>query len=244
MLTGKGDRDFATEVDLQIERSIREQLAAAAPGIPVLGEEEGGEAKVADTCWVLDPIDGTINYAHDSPLCAISLALVWDGSQRLGMVDLPLLGERYVAIAGAGAYCNGVPLSAARMKRLRDAVVGLTDFAVGLGAAAENRVHLRIVRRLAVESLRVRVHGSAALDLAWLAAGRLGATMMLSNLPWDVSAGVLVAREAGAEVYDHDGSPYGPRSRFTIASAPGVRDELVALVADALAEMEGDGFRS
>ena len=101
--------------------------------------------------------------------------------------------------------------------------MGIADFAVGALAEKENPLHFEIVRRLARSSLRVRTHGSAALDLAWLACGRLGASIMLSNLPWDVSAGALVAREAGAVVYDHDGSPYGPGASFTIASPPGVR---------------------
>lgn len=234
-LTAKGDRDFATAVDLQIERAIRRQLELMTPGIPMLGEEEGG-ARGGGARWVLDPIDGTINYAHDSPLCAISLALVDERGSRLGIVDLPVLGERYVSLAGRGAYRNRVPLCVAPIERLRDAVVGLADFAVGPGAEEENRVHVGIVRQLAGKSLRIRAHGSAALDLAWLAAGRLGATVMLSNLPWDVGAGVLVAREAGAAVYDQDGSPYGPDSRFTIASAPSLREAMLTVVRNALDE--------
>lgn len=236
-LIAKGDRDFATAVDLQVERAIREVLGATTPEIPILGEEQGGASVIEDSpLWVLDPIDGTVNFAHDSPLCAVSLALVVDGESHLGIVDLPLIGERFVAVAGGGAYLNGTEISIAPRRELREAVVGVTDFAVGPAAKRENPVHLGILKRLAVASLRVRVHGSEALDLAWLAAGRLDASLMLSNLPWDVSAGVLMAREAGAEVYDHDGSPYGPGARFTIASAPSLREELLALVADAMSE--------
>ena len=227
----KGDRDFATAVDLEIEAVIRAELERASPGVGFLGEEEPGDGLDArGEQWVLDPIDGTINYAHDSPLCAISLALVRDGRPVLGIVDLPLLGERYTALAGSGASCNGARVSVAPLHRLADAIVGIADFAVGALAEKENPLHFEIVRRLARSSLRVRTHGSAALDLAWLARGRLGASIMLSNLPWDVSAGALVAREAGAVVYDHDGSPYGPGASFTIASPPGVRPELLQLI--------------
>jgi myo-inositol-1(or 4)-monophosphatase len=92
------------------------------------------------------------------------------------------------------------------------------------------------MRRLALQSLRIRVHGAASLDLAWLSAGRLNASLMLSNLPWDVSAGALLVQEAGGEVYDLDGSPYSPGSTFTIASEPGLKEPLLAVVQEALAE--------
>jgi myo-inositol-1(or 4)-monophosphatase len=230
----KGDRDFATAIDLEVEAVIRTELKRLSPGIGFLGEEEPGGLAPRGQQWVLDPIDGTINYAHDSPLCAISLALLRDGQAVLGIVDLPLLGERYTALRGAGASCNGAPISVAPLERLADAIVGLADFAVGALADQENPIHFEIVRRLARSSLRVRTHGSAALDLAWLARGRLGASIMLSNLPWDVSAGTLIAREAGADVYDHDGSPYGPNASFTVASPAGVRDELLAVLRESI----------
>ncbi len=151
-----------------------------------------------------------------------------------GIVDLPLLGERYIARQGGGAYLNGERLRIADVDRLHDAMVGLADFAVGPRAADENGIHLALIRRLAVDAMRIRVHGSAALDLAWLAAGHLNATVMLSNLPWDVSAGALLVREAGGLVYDIDGTDHSTRSRFTIASAPGLSSSLRQVVADAL----------
>jgi myo-inositol-1(or 4)-monophosphatase len=235
-LIPKGDRDYATAVDLQVETSIRDTLGAVTPDIPVLGEEQGGGSIDDSRVWVVDPIDGTVNFARGSPLCGISLALVVDGRSQLGIVDLPLLGERFVALADSGAYLNGTRIKTSQQRQLNEAVVGVTDFAVGSEARRENPVHLGILKRLAAASLRVRVHGSEALDLAWFAAGRLDASLMLSNLPWDVGAGVLVAREAGAELYDYDGSPYGPASRFTIASSPALRDELLPLVSAAMQE--------
>ena len=150
------------------------------------------------------------------------------------MVDVPLLGQRYIAREGGGAYLNGDRLHVADVDGLHDAMVGLADFAVGSNAAYENRIHLALIKRLAVDALRIRVHGSAALDLAWLAAGHLNATVMLSNLPWDVSAGALLVREAGGLVYDVDGSRHSTRSRFTIASAPSLSASLRAAVADAV----------
>ena len=227
-LIPKGDRDYATRVDLQIEGTVRAALARVAD-IPFLGEELGGHLG-APLLWVLDPIDGTTNFIKGSPLCAISLALLGEGQPLFGIVDLPLLGERYVARAGAGAYLNGVRLHMPDTGALAEAVVGITDFAVADDRTTENPIHIALLARLAPLALGVRTHGSAALDLAWLAAGRLGASVMLSNRAWDVSAGVLLAREAGGLAYDWDGSRHGVDSRFTIASAPRLKDALLALL--------------
>ncbi|MFN8202355.1 MAG: inositol monophosphatase family protein [Solirubrobacteraceae bacterium] len=232
-LIEKGDRDFATDVDVQIERAVKTALRTAAPAIPFLGEEEGGQRDHAPT-WVLDPIDGTINFAKGSPLCAISLSLVVAGQPVLGIVDLPLLGERFIARQGDGAYRNGAPIAITDPGTLDEAVIGLADFKVGVGREEENRIHLAVLARLARESLRVRMHGSAALDLAWLAAGRLHATLMLSNLPWDVTAGLLLVREAGGLVYDYDGSSHDAGSRFTISSAPSLARDVQRIVAEAM----------
>ncbi len=233
-LIAKGDRDFATSVDLQIESAIRTSLANATPAIPFLGEEQAGDGELSETQWVLDPIDGTINFARDSPLCSISLSLLSRGQPVLGIVDAPLLGERFIAHEGGGAFLNGERISVSSVGVLREAIVAVADFKVGVGSKEENRVHLGVLARLASASLRVRVHGSAALDLAWLAAGRVNATMMLSNLPWDVTAGLLLVREAGGVVYDYDGSDHDADSRFTLASEPALAGPLREIISAAM----------
>lgn len=231
-LIPKGDRDFATGVDLRIESAIKSSLADATPEISFLGEESGGLE--AGARWVLDPIDGTINFAKDLPLCTISLALLIGGQPVLGIVDAPFLGERLIARQGAGAYLNGARIRVSEVESIHEAVVGVADFKVGVGAEAENRVHLAVLAQLARESLRVRMLGSAALDLAWLAAGRLHATVMLSNLPWDVTAGLLLVREAGGLVYDYDGSRHDDRSRYTIASVRSLLAPISSIVREAM----------
>ncbi len=223
----KGDRDFATEVDLRIEETIRATLEEAAPGIAFLGEEEGERDGRLEAMWVLDPIDGTVNFANGSPLCAISLALVERGEPTLGLIDLPLIGERYLATRGGGASLNGRTITVLEPAGLHEAMVGFADFAVGPRAKVENPIHRELMGRLVPRCLRVRVHGSECLDLAWLAAGRLDVSVMLSSLPWDVTAGVLIAREAGAEAFDHGGSPWTPQAEFTICCTPGLVDELL-----------------
>jgi myo-inositol-1(or 4)-monophosphatase len=230
-LIPKEERDYATVVDFEIETTIKRTLAASTPGIPFLGEEEGGASADAPRVWVLDPIDGTVNFSRTSPLCSIALALVEDDRPVLGIVDLPLLGERYVAAEGAGAYLNGSRVSVSEVDDVGEAIVGFADFAVGSHAATENRIHRELMRRLARDCLRVRVHGSASLDLAWMAACRLDATVMIESKPWDVLAGVLLVREAGGEAYDHDGSPYSARSGFTLAAVSGIASDLLAEVA-------------
>lgn len=122
----------------------------------------------------------------------------------------------------------------ANIADIHEAIIGLADFKVGRGSARENRVHLAILGAFAHESLRVRMHGSAALDLAWLAAGRVNATVMLSNLPWDVTAGLLLVREAGGVVFDHDGSEHDDRSEYTLASAPALADEIRRVVQESM----------
>jgi myo-inositol-1(or 4)-monophosphatase len=233
-LISKGDRDFATDIDLQIESAIRRRLSAAAPGVTFLGEEEGGAGGFERPCWVLDPIDGTINFARGHPLCTISLSLVVDGQPVLGIIEAPFLGERFIARRGEGAFLNGRPIATCEVPGLHEAMVGVADFKVGVGSEEENRVHLAVLERLAGESLRVRMLGSAALDLAWLACGRLNATLMLSNLPWDVTAGLLLVREAGGRVFDYDGSEHDAESRYTLASVPSLAERLCQIVGEAM----------
>jgi myo-inositol-1(or 4)-monophosphatase len=230
-LIAKGDRNYATRVDLEIETQVRAALADLSD-IPFLGEETGGRLRSART-WVLDPIDGTTNFIKGSPLCAISLALLERGQPVFGIVDLPLLDERYLARVGAGAYLNGMRLHPADTTRLDDAVIAVTDFAVADDRDWENPLHIAVLRRIAARALGVRTHGSAALDLAWVAAGRLGASIMLSNRPWDVSAGILLVRESGGLVYDVDGSEHDLSSRCTLASLPGLKADLLALMPSA-----------
>jgi myo-inositol-1(or 4)-monophosphatase len=218
---------------VRIESEIKRSLARLSPDIPFVGEEEGASG-LEGVRWVLDPIDGTINFARDSPLCSISLSLLVDGQPVLGIVDAPFLGERFIARRRGGAYLNGARLSVAEVPGLRDALVGVSDFKVGIGSGEENRLHLAALARLARESLRVRMLGSAALGLAWLAAGRLNATLMFSNLAWDVTAGLLLVREAGGIVFDHDGSPHDANSRFTLASVPSLVEPIREIVAEAM----------
>jgi myo-inositol-1(or 4)-monophosphatase len=234
VLTPKGDRDYASEVDFTIERTVREFLRSHTPSIAFVGEEENATTHDAAEWWTLDPIDGTVNFAHSLPLCAVSLALVRDGRPVLGVIDLPFLGARYWAAEGEGAHRGHSHLHVREVHRLDDAVLTVGDYAVGPCADEKNKARLNVTELLAGRALRVRMFGSAAVDLAWLAEGKVDASVTLSNRSWDVAAGVILSREAGADVTDQDGSAHTTDSAATIAASPGIRDELLTLLATAL----------
>jgi len=166
-LIAKADRDFATDVDLHIESAIKSSLATAAPTIPFLGEEEGGGTDPARARWVLDPIDGTINFARGNSLCTISLSLVVAGEPVLGIVDAPFLDERFIARQGGGAFLNGNPITIFEVATLNEAIIGIADFKVGVGSEEANRVHLAVLARLAHVTaglLLVREAGGSVYD--------------------------------------------------------------------------------
>lgn len=232
-LTAKGDRDYASDVDFAIEREVRSFLAEATPRVAFLGEEEAGNVDLSGEFWTLDPIDGTVNFVHTVPLCAVSLALVREGKPVLGCVTLPFLNMRYTATEGHGAFSGRQRLEVSETAHLSDAIVSLGDYAVGDGAEQKNEARFALSAEMGRQALRVRMFGSAAIDLAWLAEGKTGACVALSNNPWDTAAGIIIAREAGAVVVDGEGRPHTFDSSATIAAPPALLDQVLAVVAKA-----------
>jgi myo-inositol-1(or 4)-monophosphatase len=231
----KSDRDIVTDVDLAVEREVREFLERMTPAASFLGEEETSTATLDgdQDVWTLDPVDGTSNFAHGLPLCAVSLALMRRGEPIVAVTIAPFLDLRYVAAKGRGAFGNGARLQVSEATNLAESIVSIGDYAVGDEAASKNARRLRITALLAQRAERVRMFGSAALDLAWVAQGRTDALVMLSNKPWDTAAGVLLAREAGAIVIDASGEAHTFASTETIALSPGIADAVVNLLRDA-----------
>lgn len=189
----KGAVDLVTEVDLASEAAIREVLQRHTPGIPVLGEEGGG-AEGATTRWVVDPLDGTTNFVHGLPHHGPSIALEVDGVPTVGVVVDVSRGEVFRATRGRGAFCNDVRLRVSE-------VVSLEQALVATGFAYDRRTRaaflLSKVQRVLEACQGVRRCGAAALDLAWLAAGRVDAYWEYSLGRWDVAAGVVLVEEAG-----------------------------------------------
>src|SRR6266498_1542262 len=234
-LTDKGDRDLTSEADLTVERFVRDFLHNKAPEAKFLGEEEGGHPPGAGLLWILDPIDGTVNFLHGVPLCAVSLSLWYAKTVVAAVIELPFIGTQYTALIGQGAYAGDKRLHVSQTSTLATALVSIDQYAFGEDAARKNRLRLRLTERLAHDAQRVRMLGASAIDLAWTAEGRLDACIMLGNNPWDTSAGVLIAREAGARVLDHDGSEHSQQSLSTIAVTPTLEADLMAAVRTALA---------
>ncbi|MFN8075547.1 MAG: inositol monophosphatase family protein [Kineosporiaceae bacterium] len=233
----KGDRDPATEVDVAVERRIRALLAERTPDVAFLGEEEGATGRDGGLLWSLDPVDGTVNYLHGAPTVAVSLGLFREGEAVAGVIRTPFLGaadggSEYWGAAGLGAWCDGVPIRVSGTAALSGALVSVGDFAVGEGAAGLNERRLRLAGLLAQRAQRVRMWGSAAIDLAFVAAGRTDASAMFTNKPWDTAGGVAIARAAGAVVMDADGAEHRIDSTATVACTPAIAPELRQLLAD------------
>ena len=226
----KGATDFATEVDLELERTLTAALLERT-GIPVHGEEFGGPDLTSGTAWVLDPVDGTANYSAGLPLCGILLALVHDAQPLLGLTWLPLLGERFTAVAGGALHRNGVALPP-----LAPTTLGGTTVVVGsMDRRARGRYpgpfRHAAMGALSETALRVRLLGATGVDLAWTASGALGGSVTFGHHPWDNAAGVALVRAAGGVVTDLAGDDWRIDSPSVLAAAPGVHGELLALLA-------------
>ena len=211
----KGPSDFVSQADLRAEATLKEELTKARPGYAFLLEESGASGGDNWTWrWVIDPLDGTTNFLHGIPHWAISIALqrrLPDGTVELaaGMVYSPAVDEMFWAEKGGGAYLNERRLRVSARRELGDAL-----FATGIPfAAVSPRNRLAFARTLGAlmpATAGVRRFGSAALDLAWVAAGRYDGYWELGLKPWDVAAGVLIVREAGGSVTTPDGTPFAP----------------------------------
>jgi myo-inositol-1(or 4)-monophosphatase len=230
VVSAKGDRDMVSDVDVQIEHAVRGYLQEQHPDIGFLGEEEGSRPGEHGLQWVLDPIDGTANFVKGIPLYSISLALVSHQEPVLGVIDLPADGSRYSAALNHGAYHDTTRIHVRPTAQLNEAVVTVGDYAVGPNAEARNQTRLAVTSQLAHKALRVRMLGSAAIDLAWLAHGRTDAAIIFGNKPWDTAAGVILVREAGGSVVDLDGYTHTLHSASTVAAAPLLLKQALSLI--------------
>ncbi len=224
----KGD-DFATEVDLAIERQVVAALVAAT-GIEVHGEEFGGPAVDSPWVWVLDPVDGTFNYAAGSPMAAILLALLHDGDAVAGLTWLPFTDERYTAMAGGPLIKNGEPQPSLDTTELADSLVAVGTFSADSRGRFPGRYRLALLENLSRVSSRLRMHGSTGIDLVYVADGILGAAISFGGHVWDHAAGVAQVRSAGGIVTDLAGKPWTPASRSVLAAAPGAHGEVLEIL--------------
>ncbi len=229
----KGRGDFATALDLELERTLSRQLLDRT-GIPVHGEEFGGPELSSGTAWVLDPIDGTFNYSAGHPLSGMLLALVDDGQPILGLTWLPLLDHRYAAAVGGPLLLNGKPLPPLESGHLADAMIGFGAFNIDAHGRIPGRFRFDLLGALSRLSSRMRMHGSTGIDLAYTASGVLGGAVVFGHHPWDNAAGVALVRAAGGVVTDLRGEPWSITSRSVLAAAPGVHEELLEMIDSAV----------
>lgn len=233
----KGHRDMVSDIDLAVQDAVSEFLAEETPNIAFVSEErQRDESELPGAAWTLDPIDGTANFLRDIPLCGISLALIEDSQPMLGVIDLPYLSTRYQALHDHGAHVGSRRLHVSDVTELSSAIVALGDYRVDPAEEYKNQLQFRLAEHLAHTTLRVRMLGSAAADLAWLADGHVDISITLLNNSWDMAAGVVIAREAGAIVMDLDGKPYSSESAATLATTPHLRRALLDLVASTRAD--------
>jgi myo-inositol-1(or 4)-monophosphatase len=222
--------DIVTEMDQAAERLIVEQIRAARPGDGFLGEEGADDRGTSGVTWVIDPIDGTVNYLYGIPAYAVSIG-VREGSEVVaGVVRNPATGETWTARRGFGAELDGAPIQVSQVTELAMALV-----ATGFGYQASRRARQAEILRTVLPLVRdIRRAGAASLDLCALACGRVDAYYERGLKPWDLAAGGLIATEAGARVAGLGGQPAG--EELVIAAPPALFRRLEPLLAEQRAD--------
>lgn len=205
--------DVVTQADHESEAAIRELIASRHPDHVVLGEEQGQDREGVFR-WIVDPLDGTVNYAHGFPFYAVSIGLEAQGEVVLGVILDTARGDLFTATRGGGAYMNGRPIRVSARATLVGSLLA-TGFPYDVNKDAENVTYFQ---RALAKGLMVRRPGAAALDLAYVAAGRLDGFWEVKLNPWDVAAGWLIITEAGGTVTGLQGEAYRLGNRYLVAS--------------------------
>jgi myo-inositol-1(or 4)-monophosphatase len=220
--------DLVTEVDQACEAHIVGELARCRPEDAILAEEGGGtDREGAPWRWIIDPLDGTTNYAHGYPRFCVSIGVEREDEREVGVVYDPLLDELYTAVHGGGAFLNGRKLRVSEERDFGSALVA-TGFAYDIRKTLEDNLDhfIQVIK----QARAVRRDGSAALDLCYVAAGRFDGFWEMKLHPWDVAAGLLIVEEAGGRTSDMRGGPTQRTGRETVASNGHIHDTLIELL--------------
>jgi len=226
----KGERNIVTDVDRSSEQIIIDLLAAACPGCDYLAEERGAVYSGSSLRWIIDPLDGTTNYAHGFPWFAVSIALERAGALELAVIYHPIMDEVFHAVRGGGAWLGEKRLCVSSRTPLASCLLA-TGFPYDRTCSNENNFDYFIRFQLAARG--VRRAGAAALDLAYVAAGRLDGFWECKLNPWDVAAGKLLVEEAGGVVSNFAGSPHHLDDHRIVASNGLIHRDMLALLAQA-----------
>jgi len=201
-ISHKGAADLVTEIDLRCEKSVIESISGQFPDHSFLAEEGGETNPGSDHLWIIDPLDGTTNYAHDYPRFCVSIALSIKGSVVAGAVYSAVNDELFVAIRGEGSFLNGVPIHVSEVGEVENSLI-----CTGFSYDKQKRMgeEIEAFMKILPEAQAVRRDGCAAMDLCYVACGRYDGYWELSLNPWDVAAGILIIEEAGGKVTDLKG---------------------------------------
>ncbi|MCD4707335.1 MAG: inositol monophosphatase [Candidatus Sabulitectum sp.] len=227
-ISSKDGMEFVTEADISSENYLREALTYILPEASFLGEESWDGTYPTTPCWVVDPLDGTNNYAMGIPFFCVSIALVDEDGVCLGCIHDPVHSETFTALREGGAYLNGKPIKVSSANKLRDAVVA-TGFPY-TRTSKDLTFDLNVLTDFLGLARGIRRCGSAALDLAYTAAGRYGGFWEETLKPWDMAAGVLLVKEAGGKVTGFREKDWTLKSGGVQCSAPGIWDQFCGII--------------
>jgi myo-inositol-1(or 4)-monophosphatase len=221
----KGDRNLVTNVDKQAQSIIVDRIRAAFPGHGILAEEDGLAQTDKEYTWVVDPLDGTHNYVRNIPLFGVSIGIAHLGVYVAGVIFMPCAGELYVAESGAGAFKNEARIRVSGIGELKEASLSFDS-----GIRYHPRQLLPLLGEVADKSFNVRMFGSSARNLSYVAEGVLDAAIEFEDQPWDSAAGVCLVQEAGGVVKAFDGSPMTVTTKGYVASNGLLQSGLEAMV--------------
>lgn len=223
----KGDIDLVTEADFEVERAILETIRRNFPQDTILSEEAGKQPEVSERTWIVDPLDGTTNFAHGFPFFAVSIALEVEKEIVLGVVYNPLMDEHFEAVKGRGAYLNKMPIQISKISNLEESLL-----ATGFAYDIHENPHevLQRFQKMIVRAQGIRRPGSAAIDLCYVAAGKLDGFWEEGLKPWDTAAGFLIVDEAGGKVTTMAGETYSPYRRTIVAANPFIHKTMIEIL--------------
>ena len=228
-ITYKGEINIVTDKDRKSEEMIAGRISREFPGHDIISEESAFRQKGSGYRWIIDPLDGTTNYAHGYPVFCVSIALQHREGIITGCIYNPMLDELFTAEAGSGAFLNGERIHVSSVRDFSRSFLA-TGFPYDLRTDPDNNINY--FTALAKRTLAIRRAGSAALDLAYTAAGRFDGFWELKLMPWDTAAGWLLVTEAGGVVTDLYGGPYGLRSPHILAGNGLINGEMLHVIAE------------
>jgi myo-inositol-1(or 4)-monophosphatase len=223
----KGTIDLVTEADLASEEAILQIIKTAFPNHTILAEERGVTLGTDQYEWIIDPLDGTTNYAHHLPEFAISIALAREGEMVFGLILSPVMGEFFCAARGQGAEFNGRPIHVSDTKSVAESLL-VTGFPYDLPPVI--RALMTRLERCVLAARGVRRLGSAAMDLCYVACGRFDGFWEQNLAPWDTAAGMLIVQEAGGRVTDFSDEPFGIEKKEILATNGHIHKEMTTLL--------------